>query len=210
MRILVVGANGNTGTRVVHLLKQGPHEPVAMIRHVDHKPKFDAMKTETVRGDLEKPVDHAVAGCDAVVFVAGSGSRTPPEKTLDVDRDGAIRMIDAAAAAGARRFVMLSAMGADPESDGHRISHYFRAKGVADEHLRASGLDYTIVRPGRLTNRPAAGRIDAAPHLGREGEISRDDLAEVLVACLDLDSTAGKTFELLKGKTPIREALERL
>jgi uncharacterized protein YbjT (DUF2867 family) len=127
-----------------------------------------------------------------------------------VDRDGAIRMIDAAAAAGARRFVMLSAMGADPESDGQRLSHFFRAKGAADEHLRASGLAYTIVRPGRLTHRPAAGRIDAAPTLGREGEISRDDLAEVLVACLDLESTQSKTFELLKGETPITEALKRL
>ena len=210
MRVLVVGANGNTGTRVVHLLKQGPHVPVAMIRQGDHKPKFDAMKTETVRGDLEKPVDGAVAGCDAVVFAAGSGSRTPPEKTLDVDQDGAIRMIDAAAAAGARRFVMLSAMGADPESDGHRLSHFFRAKGAADEHLRSSGLDYTIVRPGRLTHRPAAGRVDAAPALGRKGEISRDDLAEVLVACLDLEATVGKTFELLRGETPIREALQKL
>jgi uncharacterized protein YbjT (DUF2867 family) len=101
-------------------------------------------------------------------------------------------------------------MGADPESDGHRLSHFFRAKGAADEHLRASGLDYTTVRPGRLTNRPAAGRIDAAPALGRKGEISRDDLAEVLVACLDLEGTVGKTFELLRGETPIREALQRL
>lgn len=210
MRVLVVGANGNTGTRVVHLLKQGPHEPVAMIRHGDHEPKFDAMKTETVRGDLEQPVDHAVAGCDAVVFTAGARSRTPPEKTRDVDRDGAIRTIDAAAAAGARRFVMLSAMGADPESDGDRLAHFFRAKGAADEHLRASGLDYTIVRPGRLSNRPAAGRIDAGPALGRKGELSRVDLAEVLVACLDLDNTVGKTFELVAGRTPIPEALAAL
>lgn len=210
MRVLVIGANGNTGTRVVHLLKQGPHEPVAMIRHCDHVPKFDAMKTETVRGDLERPVDHALAGCDAVVFAAGARPRTPPGKTLDVDRDGAIRTIDAAAAAGARRFVMLSAMGADPESNGHRLSHFLRAKGAADEHLRASGLDYTIVRPGRLTNRPAAGRIEAGPALGSKGELSRVDLAEVLVACLDLDNTIGKTFELLTGRTPIREALAAL
>lgn len=210
MKVLVIGANGNTGTRVVHLLKEHDHEPRAMIRHVDQKPKFDAMDTETVRADLEKDVRHAFDGCDAVVFTAGSGSRTGPEKTEAVDRDGAIRAIDAAAEAGARRFVMLSSMGADPESEGHEISHYFRAKGVADEHLRESGLDYTIVRPGRLTDRPAATYIDADERLGRHGEISRDDLAEVLVACLELPNTRGKTFEVLAGERPLKKALEAL
>ena len=210
MKVLVIGANGNTGTRVVHLLKQGEHEPRALIRHVDQEPKFDAMDTETVRGDLEDGIGHALEGCDAVIFAAGSGSRTPKEKTVTVDRDGAIRAIDAAAAAGARRFVMLSAIGADPESEGHEISHYFRAKGEADDHLKASGLDYTIVRPGRLTDRPAADYIDAGERLGRRGEISRDDLAEVLVACLDLPNTRGKTFEVLAGEVPLRQALEDL
>lgn len=210
MKVLVIGANGNTGMRVVHLLKQRDHEPRAMIRHTDQKPKFDAMDTETVRADLEKEIRHAFDGCDAVVFAAGSGSRTGPEKTEAVDRDGAIRAIEAAAEAGARRFVMLSSMGADPESEGHEISHYLRAKGVADEHLRASGLDYTIVRPGRLNNRPAATYIDAAERLGRHGEISRDDLSEVLVACLDLPNTRGKTFEVLAGERPVQKALEAL
>jgi uncharacterized protein YbjT (DUF2867 family) len=210
MKVLVIGANGNTGTRVVHLLKRGGHEPRALIRHVDQKPKFDAMDTETVRGDLEHDVRPALDGCDAVIFTAGSGSRTPPEKTDAVDRDGAIRVIDAAAEAGARRFVMLSAMGADPESRGHEISHYFRAKGVADDHLSSSGLDFTIVRPGRLSNRPAATYIDAATRLGRQGEISRDDLAEVLVACLEMPNTRGKTFEVLTGERPIEKALEAL
>lgn len=210
MKVLVIGANGNTGTRVVHLLKRGGHEPRAMIRHVDQKPKFDAMASETVRGDLEQDVRHAFDGCDAVIFTAGSGSRTPPEKTDAVDRDGAIRAIDAAVEAGARRFVMLSAMGADPESRGHAISHYFRAKGVADEHLTSSGLDFTIVRPGRLNDRPAATYIDAGERLGRQGEISRDDLAEVLVACLDLPNTRGKTFEVLAGEQPLKQALEAL
>lgn len=210
MKVLVIGANGNTGTRVVHLLKRGGHEPRALIRHVDQKPKFDAMATETVRGDLEDDVRHALDGCDAVIFTAGSGSRTPPEKTDAVDRDGAIRAIDAAAEAGAHRFVMLSAMGADTQSRGHEISHYFRAKGVADDHLSSSGLDYTIVRPGRLSNRPAATYIDAAERLGRQGQISRDDLAEVLVACLDLPNTRGKTFEVLSGERPLRRALEAL
>lgn len=210
MRVLVVGANGNTGTRVVHLLKQGGHEPRAMIRHGDHKPKFDAMEAETVRGDLEGDVGDAADGCDAVVFAAGSGSRTPPETTVAVDQQGAVRMIDAALAAGVRRFVMLSAQGADPESHGHRLSHYLRAKGIADRHLRDSGLPFTIVRPGRLTNRPAAEAIEVDRELGHDGDISRDDLAEVLVACLDLPNTEGKTFEVLTGETPIRRALERL
>lgn len=212
MKVLVVGANGNTGTRIVHLLKHGPHEPRAMIRHCDQKPKFDAMKSETVRGDLEREVGHAVDGCDAVLFVAGARREASPEKVLAVDQDGARRMIDAAAAAGVRRFVMLSAMEGDGNGNGddETTSRFLRAKRIADEHLSASGLDFTIVRPGHLTNRPAAVGIEAGPALGHPGEISRDDLAEVLIACLDLPNTEGKTFEVLAGDTPIHRALERL
>lgn len=209
MRILVAGANGLTGTRVVQRLKEAGQEPVAMIRDAAQEGKFREMEAETVVADLEEDLARTVEGMDGVIFAAGSGSKTGPDKTIDVDRNGAIRLIDTAAQHGARRFVMLSAMGTrDPE--GSPIEHYLRAKRDADEHLEASGLDWTIVRPGRLTNEDGNGRIEAGTSLGRRGEISREDVAEVLVRCFDIDKTSRKNFELLSGENPIEDALRKL
>lgn len=210
MRILIAGANGSTGTRVVRLLADGPHEPLAMIRDEAQSPKFEEMGVATVLADLEEPVGHAVEGCDAVVFAAGSGAETGLDKTRSVDRDGAIRLVDAAEAEGADRFVMLSSMGADPTAEGGGMNVYYRCKGVADVHLHDSGLVHTVVRPGRLTDDEGAGRIDAAVSLDRAGEIPRDDVARVLVECLDREATFGRTFEILSGETPIEQALESL
>jgi uncharacterized protein YbjT (DUF2867 family) len=209
MRILVAGANGHTGTRVVRRLKEAGHEPVAMIREPGQRTKFEEMEVETVVADLEEELDHAARGMEGILFAAGSGSKTGPEKTVDVDRNGAIRLIDTAAEHGARRFVMLSAMGTT-NPKGSPIEHYLRAKRDADAHLAASGLDWTIVRPGRLTNEDGAGRVDAAESLGRRGEIPRDDVAGVLAKCFEIDGTIRKNFEMLSGETPIEEALRAL
>ncbi len=192
------------------LLSSGQHEPVAMIRSAEQAATFDALGVSSVVGDLEEPLDPALEGCDAVIFAAGSGSRTGPGKTLAVDRDGAVRSIAAVEAAGIRRYVMLSSMRADPNSEGYEISHYYRAKGIADRHLARSDLDFSIVRPGRLTDAEGTGRIDLATALGRRGELTRDDLARVLVRCLDEPATIGRTFEVLNGATRIDEALARL
>lgn len=208
MRVLVIGANGHTGRRVVGILAKSSHEPIAMIRSPDQKASFDEMGVPVVQGDLEEPLDPVLGGVDAVVFAAGSGSKTGPEKTLAVDRDGAVRSIAAVEAAGIQRYIMLSSMGADPESQGHPISHYLRAKGIADAHLRRSDLTYTIVRPGRLTNGPGTGKVALASRLDPDGDISRDDVAEVLVRSLDRPSTYRASFDLLGGETPIDEALE--
>lgn len=210
VRVLVAGANGNTGTRVVRLLGDGPHEPLAMIRDEAQEAKFADLGVETVLADLEEPVGHAVEGCDAVIFAAGSGAGTGLDKTRAVDRDGAIRLVDAAGEAGADRFVMLSSMGADPTAEGGGMNAYYRCKGVADVHLHDSGLVHTVVRPGRLTDDEGTGRIEAAVSLGRRGRIPRDDVARVLVECLDREATRGRTFEILSGDTPIEEALESL
>lgn len=210
MRVLVIGANGLTGRRIVRLLDEGPHEPVAMVRDPDQEPFFDEMGVETRLGDLEEPLDPVLEGVEAVIFAAGSGSKTGPDKTLAVDRDGAVRSIAAMEAVGVDRYVMLSSMRADPNSEGHPISSYLRAKGIADEHLRRSPLAWTVVRPGRLTNDPGTGKVALAPSLEPGGSISRDDVAAVLVACLDRSSTQGKSFDLLSGDTPIDEALARL
>lgn len=210
MRVLVAGANGSTGFRVVRRLIESPHQPRAMIRDPDQRPRFEEVGAETVVADLEEPLGHAVEGCGGVVFCAGSGAGTSLEKTRDVDRDGAIRLVDAAVDAGVERFVMLSSMGADPGAEGGGMNVYYRCKGVADEHLRDSALEHVIVRPGRLTEEPGTGRIEVARELGRSGTVSRDDVAEVLVRSLSTDRLAGRTFEMLQGETPIEEALERL
>jgi len=206
MRVLVIGANGNTGTRIVRLLARGAHEPVAMLRDRNQTAKFDAMQVRSVIGDLEYPIDDAMEGCDAVIFAAGSGGKTGKDKTVLVDHIGAIRAMVTAQVHGARRFVMLSSLNADINSRSP-IAHYHKAKAHADHHLQETDLDYTIVCPGRLTDEPGTGRISTSYELFGRGHTSRDNLAHVLVACLDLENTKGKRFALLDGDTPLDEAL---
>ena len=206
MKVLVVGANGNTAPRVVHRLKESSHEPLAMIRNVEHRKKFDEMEVPTVLADLEYPVDHAVQGCDAVIFAAGSGGHTGKDKTVLVDHIGAIRSMVAAQVYGAKRFVMLSSINADVNSQS-RIAHYHKAKAHADRHLMESELDYTIICPGGLRDGEGSGKVGVGSDLHIEGTTSRENLAAALVMCLDLDSTIDKCFSLLDGNTPLEEAL---
>ena len=206
MKVLVIGANGNTATRVVRRLTEGPHDPVAMIRDAAQRPKFDALGVATVLGDLEYPIDHAVRGMDAVIFAAGSGGGTGKDKTVLVDHIGAIRSMVAAEMAGATRYVMLSSINNDVHSTSP-IAHYHKAKAHADNHLRETGLDYTIVCPGGLTDEPATELVTVRPELHGRARTSRENLAAALVECLDLDHTVRKTFSLLDGDTPLGEAL---
>lgn len=208
MRVLVIGASGGTGSRVTRRLRDGPHEPVAMIREEEQAPRFEEAGVETVLADLEEPVDHALEGCDAAIFAAGSGAETGLDKTVAVDRDGAVRSMVAAEKEGVGRYVMLSAMGADPGSEGHRMSPYWRAKGIADLWLARSGMTHTVVRPGSLTDEEGTGEVDASEALGRSGSVPREDVAHVLVACLEVANVENRTFELLEGDTPVRRALE--
>lgn len=212
MHVLVAGAHGKIGRRFIHAVDDSEHTARAMVRD---RAQIDEMKaigaTDVVVADLEHDCSEALAGCDAVVFTAGSGGHTPPEKTEDVDRNGAIAIIDQAVASGVRRFVMVSSMNADtPERGPENMQHYFRAKGAADNHLRATDLEYTIVRPGRLTEDEPTGQVDIAKELGRYGEIPRDDVARVLLMTLDSPNTIGRHFEVLSGKTPIEKALRGL
>lgn len=211
MRALVIGANGSTGERVTRLLAGGErHEPVAMIRDEDQAPPFEAMGVETAVADLEGLLDPALEGCEAVIFCAGSGAGTGLDKTVTVDRDGAVKSMVAAEAQGVGRYVMLSARGADPESRGDRLSPYYRAKGHADVWLRRSDLVHTIVRPGRLTEEKGRGSVEVAPSLPSGGSISRDDVARLLADALDVENARGKTFAVVSGPTPIGEALETI
>ncbi|HIG42715.1 MAG TPA: SDR family oxidoreductase [Gammaproteobacteria bacterium] len=209
MKVLVIGANGNTAMRIIRLLAKSKHDPVAMIRNPSHRAKFDKLGVPTVLADLEYPIDHAVQGCDAIIFAAGSGGKTGKDKTVLIDHIGAIRSIVAAQVHGVRRYIMLSSINNDINSQS-RIAHYHRAKAHADNHLVESDLDYTIVCPGGLTDEKGTRLVSLSAELQGSGLTSRENLAAALVACLDRDNSVGKSFSLLDGVTPLTDALRAL
>ncbi len=211
MRVLIAGANGQVGQHIVRFLAEGGHEVRAMIRSEDQAPLLRALGGEPIVADLEGEVTPTVEGCDAVIFSAGGGPGSGAEKKETIDRQGAVKLVEAAKEHGARRYIMVSAMGAsDPEAGSEAMQPYLFAKARADQALEESGLDYTIVRPGSLTNEPGTGTVEAAESLGRRGEIPREDTARVIAATLEMKNTFGKTFEVLSGDTPIEEAVGRL
>ena len=213
MVVVIAGGHGQIALRLERLLADGGHRARGLIRNPDHAGDVEAAGAEATVLDLEREddVSPAVEGADAVVFAAGAGPGSGPERKRTVDLGAAVKLIDAARAAGVRRYVMISAMGAaDPASGSEAMRPYLDAKAEADASLEASGLDHTIVRPGRLTNDPGTGRVAVAERLGRTGEITRDDVAATLVAVLENDATIGRTFELLQGDTPIAEALAQV
>src|SRR5699024_6151550 len=147
MRVLVVGANGQIGHQVAEKLKEKGHEPVAMVRREEQVGQFKDKGIETVLADLEKDFSHAFENVDAVVFAAGSGGSTGADKTIIIDQEGAIETVDNAREAGVKHFAIVSSIGAGDPKNADQIKHYMYAKHRADEHLKASGLDYTIIRP---------------------------------------------------------------
>ena len=163
--------------------------------------------------DLEgdDDVTAAVRGAEAVVFAAGAGAGSGAERKRTMDQDGAVKLIEAARETGTRRYVIVSSMGADnpPAEGGDVFGEYLRAKAGADRALAASGLDYTIVRPGRLTDDPPTGLVTIGGEFELR-EVPRTDVAATLAAVLHADNTIGKTFELLAGETPIEEAVADL
>ncbi|SEW00481.1 SDR family oxidoreductase [Natrinema salifodinae] len=203
--VLIAGSHGQVGQHVTELLGESDHTARAMVREESQVDEMDALGGEPVVADLTEDVDHAVEGCDSIVFAAGSGG----EDVYGVDRDGAINLIDAATEAGVDRFVMLSSMGADdPEAGPDPLRDYLIAKAEADEYLRSSGLTYTIVRPGELTNEPGTGEIQVADSLDMDaGDIPREDVAQTLAAAIDFEPVYGETFEILSGDEPIANAL---
>jgi uncharacterized protein YbjT (DUF2867 family) len=197
------------------LLAARGDEPVGLIRNPSQRSDLEAVGAQAVVLDLENStvdrVVEALHGADAVVFAAGAGPGSGVARKQTVDRDAAILLADAAEAAGVRRYVMVSAISADDRSldDGYDevFLAYIRAKSDADANVRArSGLQTTIVRPGGLTDESGTGRVRVADSTGR-GTIARADVAAVLLAVLDSPATAGRTFEVIGGQTPIDEAL---
>tara|TARA_R110002167_G_scaffold318488_2_gene524127 strand:- start:20913 stop:21551 length:639 start_codon:yes stop_codon:yes gene_type:complete len=202
--VLVAGANGTTGRIIIDILqKSGTYKPVAMVSQQKQKEHFESENVTTVLADLEEDLSQVVTQINKIIFAAGSKGKN----VVGVDQEGAKRLIDAARQAGIEKFVMLSSMGADNPSKNKDLEAYLKAKQNADEHLRASGLGYSIVRPGQLTNEDGKGRIELGSKLNKSGSISRSDVAETLVEVLDEGVGQNQTFEILEGKIPIEEAV---
>lgn len=203
--ILVAGANGTTGRIIIDMLqKSNAYSPVAMIRKQEQKKRFENENVTAVLADLEDDLSHALKQVDKVIFAAGSGGK----KVIEVDQNGAIRLIDAAKQAGISKFVMLGSMGTDDPSQGGDLEDYLKAKQAADKHLQASGLDYVIVRPGALTNDAGQGKIELGSKLNKSGSISRADVAKTLIEVLGNGVMQNQTFEILEGETPIEQAVQ--
>jgi uncharacterized protein YbjT (DUF2867 family) len=212
--VAIAGGHGKIALRLTRLLSGRGDEVLSLIRKPEHADDVREAGGDPVVCDLESAsedeVAGAVRGADAVVFAAGAGPGSGPERKWTMDHGGAVKLIAAAKAGGIDRYVMIGSMGANPDApDDGGFSTYLRAKGKADEDLRASGLDYTIVRPGRLTDDPGTGRVKAGEHVGRAG-IPRDDVAALLAGVLDTPATIGKTFEVVSGDVPVDEALAAL
>jgi uncharacterized protein YbjT (DUF2867 family) len=213
MDVAIAGGHGKIGLQLGRMLAAKGNRVRGIIRNPAQAGDLEAAGVEPMLCDLEDDDDVAAAirGADAVVFAAGAGPGSGVERKQTMDLGGAVKLIDAAKANGTDRYVMVSAMGAsDPPPEGSGVfGEYLRAKAGADRALAASGLDYTIVRPGGLTDDPPTGLVTIALSAER-GEISRADVAAVLAATLAAANTIGKTFELVGGGTRIEAAVAAL
>jgi uncharacterized protein YbjT (DUF2867 family) len=212
-RIVVIGGHGKVALHLARILTERGDEVTSVFRNPDHADDVAAMGARPVVADIETLDTAALAdlltGHDAVAFSAGAGGGDPA-RTYAVDRDAAIRVIDAARQAGVRRFVMVSYFGAGPDhgvSQDNSFFPYAEAKAAADAHLRASDLDWTVLGPGRLTLEPATGRIALGADAADKDAVSREDVALVAAAALSDDSTIRRTIDFNNGDLPIAEAL---
>ena len=214
MNIVVVGANGQIGKKLVHLIKEeGQHNVRAMIRKKEQAEEFKNNGIDTVLANLEDNVDaiaKAIEGADMICFSAGSGGSTGLDKTLLIDLDGAVKVVEAAEKVGVKRFIMVSALQANNRDNWNEdIKPYYVAKHYADRMLENSTLTYTIIRPGGLLNEPGTGKI----HVGQKittGSIPREDVARTILAAFTNEHTYNKSFDLITGDTSIEEALQKI
>jgi uncharacterized protein YbjT (DUF2867 family) len=212
MDVLVAGGHGKVARHLLRLLAARGHHARGLIRNPDHAADLEAVGAVAVVCDLEHddPAPH-VGTAEAIVFAAGAGPGSGAERKRTVDYGGAVKLIEVAEQLGVRRYLMVSSMGADdPESASEGMRPYQQAKHDADEALARSSLDWTIVRPGRLTDEPGSGRVDLAERLGRFGTVPREDVALVLLESLAAGNTVRRTFEVLEGDVPASEAIAAL
>lgn len=215
MDVAIAGGHGKIGMLLGAELGRRGERARGLIRDPGQADDLRREGIEPVLCDLEDAdaaaVAAAVRGADAVVFAAGAGPGSGGERKRTMDLGGALKLIEAARAEGVGRYVMVSAMGAadPPAAGGEVFGEYLRAKADADRALVASGLDFTIVRPGRLSDEPGTGRVRVGESLER-GEVPRADVAAVLAAVLGVPNAIGRTFDLVAGETPIEAAVESL
>jgi uncharacterized protein YbjT (DUF2867 family) len=212
-RIAIVGGHGKIARLLTPLLVDAGHLPVSLVRNPDHAAELEGLGAEVVLLDIEASDSDAFAaafsGADAVVFAAGGGADGNVERKKTVDLGGSVKSIAGARKAGVTRFVQISAIGVDdplPDDTAEVWAAYVEAKRDADQALRDSDLDWTIIRPGALTDEPGTGEISLAEKLDR-GEIPRADVAALLAAVLDEPATIGRQWEAVGGTTPITEAI---
>ncbi|MFH8487988.1 SDR family oxidoreductase [Streptomyces longisporoflavus] len=213
MRIVIAGGHGQIALRLERLLAARGDEVVGLIRRDGQEGDLRAAGAEAALCDLESASVDEVAGhlegADAAVFAAGAGPGSGADRKNTVDRDAAVLFADAAERAGVRRYVVVSSMGADPAHKGDEVfDAYLRAKGEADASVRGrKSLDWTILRPGMLTDDAGTGLVRLEASTGR-GPIPRDDVAAVLAELVDSSATAGLTLELVSGSTPVSVAVK--
>lgn len=212
-RIVLIGGHGKVALLAEPRLVAAGHHVTAVIRNPEHEDDVAATGATALVADVESfdadQFTNLVSGNDVVIWSAGAGGGSP-ERTYAVDRDAAIRSIDAAVAAGVRRYVMVSYFGAGPDhgvDPGDAFFPYAEAKAAADEHLRSSGLDWTILAPSALTFDDATGRIDV--DAADAASVSRADVAHVIAASVDEPRTAGRTISFNSGDVPIEDAVSR-
>lgn len=211
MNIVIAGAHGQIAMLLHPMLSKQGHNVRGLIRKPEQSAELLKAGAVPVVVDIEKEDDisDAVGEADAVVFAAGAGPGSGKERKWTVDRDGAIKLIKAAKKNGINRYVMISAMGLDTPRGDEEFQIYQKAKAEADQALRKSGLDYTIVKPGRLTNEPGTGKVKIARNLD-QGEVPREDVASVLLHVLEDHKATGMELDLISGENSIESELLRL
>lgn len=212
-RIAIVGGHGQIARHLIPLLVAQGHVPVALVRNPDHTAELEGLGAEVALLDIESSTEEdfaeAFSGTQAVLFAAGGGGDGNIERKRTVDLGGSLKSIAAAELAGIRRFVQISAISVDeplPDDTEPAWAAYVEAKRDADIALRASELDWTIIRPGGLTDDAPTGAVTVAEKVDR-GQIPRADVAAVLAAVLDDPATHGQQWEVVSGSTPIAAAI---
>ncbi|MDZ8171858.1 NAD(P)H-binding protein [Microbacterium xanthum] len=210
-RILLIGGHGKVALLTEPLLVEAGHHVTAVIRNPDHEADVEATGATPLVADVQsfdaEQMRNLVSGNDVVIWSAGAGGGDP-ERTYAVDRDAAIRSMDAAVAAGARRYLMVSYFGAGPDHgvpEDNAFFAYAEAKAAADEHLRSADLDWTILAPSALTLDDGTGMIDTTAE--EADSVPRADVAAVIAAAVADDATIGRTIRFNSGETPVAEAI---
>jgi uncharacterized protein YbjT (DUF2867 family) len=212
VNVVIVGGHGKIGMRLAKLLADRGDSPRGIIRKTEQAVDLEGIGAEPIVLDIENvdDISDALAGADAVVFAAGAGPGSGPARKRTVDYGGAVKLADAAKAQDISRYVMVSSIGSNrPETWSDQMRPYQEAKSEADKYLVESGLEYTILRPGGLTDDPGTGKVLLGERL-EYGKVTRDDVAAVIAGCLTADNSIGKAFDLLNGDMPVTEALASL